>query len=35
MTVTKVELTDLENGDKGEAIYYLEKGNYIENNSEK
>ena len=30
--VFKVELTDLENGDKGEAIYYLEKENYIENN---
>lgn len=33
--VFKVELTDLENGDKGEAIYYLEKENYIENNSGK
>ena len=28
--VFKIELTDLENGDKGEAIYYLEKTNYIE-----
>lgn len=28
--IFKIELTDLENGDKGEAIYYLEKTNYIE-----
>lgn len=28
--VFKVELTDLDNGDKGEAIYYLERANYIE-----
>lgn len=25
----KVELTDLENGDRGEGVYYLEKENYI------
>lgn len=25
----KVELTDLENGDRGEAIYYMKKENYI------
>lgn len=28
--VFKIELTDLENGDKGEAIYYLEKNDYME-----
>lgn len=28
--IFKIELTDLENGDKGEVIYYLEKTNYIE-----
>lgn len=28
--IFKVELTDIENGDRGEAIYYLEKANYIE-----
>lgn len=27
--IFKVELTDLENGDRGEAIYYMEKENYI------
>lgn len=27
--VIKIELTDLENGDRGEAIYYMEKENYI------
>lgn len=25
----KVELTDLENGDRGEGLYYMEKANYI------
>ena len=29
--VFRVELTDLENGDRGEAVYYLEKTDYIEN----
>lgn len=28
--VFKIELTDLQNGDKGEAIYHLEKMDYIE-----
>lgn len=28
--VFKVELTDLENGDRGEAVYYLEKTDYVE-----
>lgn len=28
-SVFKVELTDLENGDRGEGIYYMEKANYI------
>jgi hypothetical protein len=27
--VFKVELTDLENGDRGEAIYYMEKETYV------
>lgn len=26
----KIELTDLTNEDKGEAVYYLENTNYIE-----
>ena len=29
--VFRVELTDLENSDRGEAVYYLEKTDYIEN----
>lgn len=28
--VIKVELTDLENGDRGEGLYYLEKPNYLQ-----
>ncbi len=28
--IVKVELTDLENGDRGEAVYYLEKNDYVE-----
>ena len=28
--VFKVELTDLENGDRGEGLYYMEKENYVE-----
>ena len=27
--IFKVELTDLENGDRGEGLYYMEKENYI------
>ena len=27
--VFKLELTDLENGDRGEGLYYMEKENYI------
>lgn len=26
---TEPELTDLENGDRGEGLYYMEKENYI------
>lgn len=29
--IFKVELADIENGDRGEALYYLEKTDYIEN----
>ena len=28
--VIKVELTDLENGDRGEGLYYMEKPNYVQ-----
>ena len=33
--IFKIELTDLKNGDKGEAIYYLENTNYIEHVKDK
>lgn len=27
--IFRIELTDLENGDQGEGLYYMEKENYI------